>query len=325
MLISVIIPVYNDEKYLSKCLFSIANQSYNNIEAIVVDDGSTDNSVQICDYFKQIDKRFKVIHKLNSGVSDSRNIGLDVATGDYICFVDSDDWIEKDYFELIVPILSSRKYSIVFNSLTKDDFSYFGKSKDFSKIIKNSFEMSMQDTLLNLFNATFIHWGVVATFFKLDCIKKIRFNKNICFGEDLDFKYNSIINNKLFYYSVVNKYHYVCRKDSSVMSYSILKRCDDLRVLSLILQKGNGNLNNILFFRQYMPRLLGYALIGLSSSDSREYVKGIECMNEARKYIRETLFASEASFVTKLKMLTVIFPFMTKYFSKCYCFFKRIL
>ncbi len=98
-LISVIVPVYNTEKYLRKCIKSILNQSYQNLELILVNDGSTDNSGNICDEFHLGDGRIKVVHKKNAGLSDARNTGLDMAMGDYVCFVDSDDYIHPEMLE----------------------------------------------------------------------------------------------------------------------------------------------------------------------------------------------------------------------------------
>lgn len=98
-LISVIVPVYNVEKYLERCVNSILQQTYGQLEIILVDDGSTDASPEMCDEFAAGDKRIKVIHKENGGLSDARNAGLKVATGAYIGYVDSDDWIEKDMYE----------------------------------------------------------------------------------------------------------------------------------------------------------------------------------------------------------------------------------
>ncbi len=98
-LISIIVPVYNVEQYISKCIDSIINQTYKNIEIILVDDGSSDRSGCICDEYKEKDNRIIVIHKENGGMSDARNVGLKVASGKYIGFVDSDDYIEYDMFE----------------------------------------------------------------------------------------------------------------------------------------------------------------------------------------------------------------------------------
>lgn len=98
-LISVIVPVYNVEKYLRKCIESIINQTYKNLEIILVDDGSTDASGKICDEYACIDNRIKVLHKENGGISSARNAGLNVSSGAFITFIDSDDYIEKDAYE----------------------------------------------------------------------------------------------------------------------------------------------------------------------------------------------------------------------------------
>ena len=98
-MISVIIPIYNVEKYLEKCIQSIINQTYRNLEIILVDDGSTDNSGEIADKYKKIDNRIKVIHKINGGLSDARNKECEIATGEYISFIDSDDYIDLNMYE----------------------------------------------------------------------------------------------------------------------------------------------------------------------------------------------------------------------------------
>ncbi len=100
-LISVIIPIYNVEKYLTKCVESIIMQSYKNIEIILVDDGSPDKSGALCDEFAEKDKRITVIHQKNKGLSGARNSGLEIAKGEYILFIDSDDWIDKTFIETL--------------------------------------------------------------------------------------------------------------------------------------------------------------------------------------------------------------------------------
>lgn len=100
-LISIIVPVYNVEKYIEKCIESIMNQTYKNIEIILIDDGSTDNSGKICDDFAVKDNRIKVLHKKNGGLSSARNVGLDIAVGNYIGFIDSDDSVHHKMYELL--------------------------------------------------------------------------------------------------------------------------------------------------------------------------------------------------------------------------------
>ena len=110
--ISIVVPVYNVEKYLDKCINSILNQTLSEFELILIDDGSKDSSGLICDKYAESDKRIKVIHKSNGGISSARNVGLDVAKGKYIGFVDSDDWIERDMYELLYNICEDNNCDI---------------------------------------------------------------------------------------------------------------------------------------------------------------------------------------------------------------------
>lgn len=100
--VSVIIPVYNVEKYFNQCMESVFSQTYANLEIILVDDGSTDNSGTMCDGYKEKDQRIVVIHKQNGGLSSARNAALEIATGEYVCFIDSDDFVENNLIELTV-------------------------------------------------------------------------------------------------------------------------------------------------------------------------------------------------------------------------------
>lgn len=110
--ISIIVPVYNVEKYLRRCVDSILCQTYENIEIILVNDGATDSSPAICDEYLKKDKRVKVIHKQNGGLSSARNAGLDIATGDFIGFVDSDDFIAEDMYESLLREISGDKLNV---------------------------------------------------------------------------------------------------------------------------------------------------------------------------------------------------------------------
>ena len=128
--ISVIVPIYNVEKYLDKCVDSIVNQTYRNLEIILVDDGALDGSPKICDDWAKKDSRIKVIHKKNGGLSSARNAGIDAAQGNYLSFIDSDDWIDEDFIE------------VLYNAIIKDksDLAICGFKKieeDTCKVIYN--------------------------------------------------------------------------------------------------------------------------------------------------------------------------------------------
>lgn len=118
-LISVIVPVYQVENYLNQCIESIIEQTYTNLEIILIDDGSNDNCPQICDDWSIKDKRIKVIHKKNGGLSDARNVGLDIAKGKYIAFIDSDDWVDSRYIELLYNSLIKSEADISACSIQK--------------------------------------------------------------------------------------------------------------------------------------------------------------------------------------------------------------
>ncbi len=136
-LISIITPVYNAEKFLKKCIQSIMDQTYKNWELILIDDGSPDNSGAICDIFAKKDSRITAYHKKNGGPSSARNIGLDYAKGEYIWFVDSDDWIESDAIEHIVNLCKKTKVDICFFELKTDSENNNSAPYSFREICKS--------------------------------------------------------------------------------------------------------------------------------------------------------------------------------------------
>lgn len=120
-IISIIIPVYKVEKYLDKCVRSVIGQTYSKLEIILIDDGSPDNCPELCDDYALNDSRIKVIHKSNGGLSSARNAGLDIATGDYIAFVDSDDWVENNAYEEMLKLADKSGAEIVCCGAVKTD------------------------------------------------------------------------------------------------------------------------------------------------------------------------------------------------------------
>ena len=118
-IISVVVPVYNIEKYLDRCITSILNQTFRDFELLLVDDGCTDNSGAICDRYASNDDRVRVFHKPNGGVSSARNRGIEEAQGQFICFVDSDDWVETTYLQIFMDY-SPEKYGVVLQSFYYD-------------------------------------------------------------------------------------------------------------------------------------------------------------------------------------------------------------
>lgn len=153
-LISVIVPIYNVEDYLDRCVDSIINQTYKNLEIILVDDGSPDNCPQMCDDYAKKDSRIKVVHKENGGLSDARNAGMKVATGEYVSFIDSDDYISLDFYEILLQTMIDNDSDIVECGVVK--FYENGKFDEYSddQMIKN---FNTVDGLEGLINENSFH------------------------------------------------------------------------------------------------------------------------------------------------------------------------
>jgi len=187
-LISIIVPVYNVEKYIRRCLDSIKDQTLTDFECILIDDGSPDNSPAICDEYANADSRFIVIHQKNAGVSAARNAGLDAAKGEWIGFVDSDDWVEKTYVaELRNKILSNETdYDLILFNLV-DEF------KDNSlEVIEPLDEKLLLHKALPKYLTQEYRGGPWNYFVKKELLltNKICFDKELIFWEDFLFKVN---------------------------------------------------------------------------------------------------------------------------------------
>ena len=160
-LISIIVPVYNVEKYIKKCIDSIVNQTYKNLEIILVDDGSPDNCGKICDEYAEKDKRIKVIHKKNGGLSDARNAGIKIAKGSYIGFVDSDDWIHENMYKEVYKALIEKDADIACcklirckNSIEKISEKFDNKIEEYNQIqyMKKFFKIDSQECVYYAWN-----------------------------------------------------------------------------------------------------------------------------------------------------------------------------
>lgn len=119
--LSVVVPVYKVEKFLSRCIDSLLAQDYENIEVVLVDDGSPDTCPEICDRYAKADKRVKVVHKCNGGLCSARNAGIDVSTGEYITFVDSDDWVENNAYTPLVSYMLDNQLDIIGGYIVTSD------------------------------------------------------------------------------------------------------------------------------------------------------------------------------------------------------------
>lgn len=210
-LISVIVPVYNVEKYLPKCLDSIINQTYNNLEIILINDGSTDNSGKICDEYATRDSRVKVIHKVNGGLSDARNAGLDICTGDYIGFVDSDDYIALDMYYVMYNYLIANNLDVAMCSSADVVDGMVSNVKYFNAFVVNTKSEVIESVFINKLGS--LSFSVCNKLFKRVVIKDVRFTLKKAY-EDVFFAMDWILNTTRYGRIPDCKYFYVQRAGS---------------------------------------------------------------------------------------------------------------
>lgn len=227
-LISIIIPVYNVEKYLKTCVDSVINQTYTNLEIYLVDDGSTDGCPQICDEYSKLDSRVRVIHKENGGLSDARNAALDKISGKYLMYVDSDDFIRTEMVEILYDLIRTHDADIAIGKLesgSKDSFSEPLKCKEESEQIS--------EKILNLIFDDKYRTFVIPScgkLYKSELFSEIRFPKGKIHEDEyvihrvLDICEKVIVVNENLYY------HYV-REDSITRSNYSLKSLEAINAI----------------------------------------------------------------------------------------------
>ncbi|MBI6056665.1 glycosyltransferase [Clostridium perfringens] len=252
--ISVIVPIYNVEKYLEKCINSILNQTYKNLEVILVDDGSPDNCGKICDEYALKDNRIKVIHKENGGLSSARNSGLDIATGDYIGFVDSDDWIESNMYEILLN--NAIKYNADISvggvvDLLEENDKYIKTKSTFNGTIETVC-LNKQEAMKKFFLGSWSAWDKL---YKRKVHEHLRFPQGKINEDEaiamhiLDNCNNIVYTNEVFY-------NYISRPNSITTSEFSEKKLDWYKNCKY----------NLEFIKEKQPQLIKYALLRFCNS-----------------------------------------------------------
>lgn len=212
-LISVIVPIYNVGDYLEQCIKTIIQQTYENVEIILVDDGSTDNCSEICDYYKKLDNRIKVIHKKNGGLSSARNAGLEICLGDYIAFIDSDDYVAENYLEEL------------FNMITENDADIAIANRyelKGNEVIIPKFYLPVNKTLissqklLEMFYYDILPHEAWGKLYKRKIFDNYKYKENLKVYEDIEFITRILLKEKLTINCDTSKclYYYRDREDS---------------------------------------------------------------------------------------------------------------
>ena len=309
---SVIIPVYNVEKYLKRCVDSILSQTYEELEVLLVDDGSTDCSGEICDVYAMKDSRVKVFHKENEGLSSARNLGLDIAQGEFIVFVDSDDWIESNMYEYMFTALKSTNSDIVCVGVrfTKDETSVCQPP-----IIEQVFEK--EDILIDYIQSAIKGiscFSVCRYLYRRDLFTNIRFPYGkIC--EDIFVNFQLLSLNKKMIKSNQILYNYYQRPSSissssfKLRDYDLLEAYDNIytNVASMHIKKISG-LSAILKAKGYFSLLAKILFWGINEniSDQKYHVNFL--LTRLRKSFF-VLFFSSMNISRKFLMISMCINF----------------
>lgn len=212
-LISIVVPIYNVEQYLQRCLDSIIKQTYQNLQIILVDDGSTDNCPQICDEIEKKDNRIEVIHKKNGGLSDARNTGIEKSIGEFITFIDSDDYISKDYIEILHSLIMENFAQVSIIDLyktSKSDESYKNKNIRVEVLDQNK---AISEMLYSKLYST----SACGKLFQKSLFNNIEFPLRK-YSEDLFTIYKVLNNASKIVYSNQTCYYYFRREGSIIVS-----------------------------------------------------------------------------------------------------------
>lgn len=224
-LISIIVPVYKTEKYLEHCIESVVNQTYKNLEIILIDDGSPDYSPEICDKWAKKDPRIRVLHKENGGLSSARNAGMEIATGDYIMFVDSDDYLELDMAEVLCDLIKKGD-----SDVARCGFFFDNAKEAVAEKIDIYAEYPDYDILMiDLLSNGYMSGAVWNKLYKATAVKNIRFLDEDGCSEDIMFNFRLYSKKIKAVFCEKPEYHYMVRENSIVnsefkeLAYSIVR------------------------------------------------------------------------------------------------------
>ena len=257
--ISVIVPVYNQEKFLDECVISIMNQTYKNLEIILVDDGSTDSSLEICEGYRKLDKRIKVIHKENGGLPSARNAGLDVAKGKYIMFCDSDDYFLPNSCELLLNEMNKRKADyVVGNYINSDEEGKLWDDPVFSQKEYKNFRLSINDYKKSFY---IMSSSVCNKMFRRSFLKKwnMRFTEGVP-AEDAIFTTYCFIKSKRTYYIKDIMYVYRQRNGTSISTNNNLNYFKGISKAYKYIYNNFKDNNELGFYRYFYLKTLFYIM-----------------------------------------------------------------
>lgn len=298
MKFSIIIPVYNVEKYIDRCLKSIVSQSYDNYEVIIVNDGTKDNSVQIINKYTKKYKQFKLYNKENGGLSDARNYGLDYITGDYLLFIDSDDYINKDLLKELNNTLNEKEYDLIKYKLQLvDDDGNFIREESGLNISK---EVSLSEIFAEEFCEPAWTYCYNVKFWRENNFKYIKGKIH----EDFGLTPQIIMSASSIYYLNYIGYNYVQRENSIMTTKSIekdiKKAYDMLEQFDRLIKINYKNENYIKVYKSFLANAVISKSKTLSGKAKRQYVKELRKRKVFDLLIDDTLVRKIKKLVLKI-------------------------
>ena len=306
--ISVVIPVFNIVDFLPICLDSVLKQTYKNIEVILIDDGSTDGSEKICDQFLSIDSRVKVYHKNNTGVSDSRNLGVRMSNGDYVCFIDGDDFIEHEYFENAVTVLSTHSPTLLINSYKL----YYANNKTIDTFKKGEpKQIKKEEFLKGIFEGLYYNWAPVSKFYHLSIIRKVTFNPKYSYGEDLLFIFDLIkilSEDDIVFYAPICSYMYFQRESSACYSYPIEKKYDCIKICEYIIRNADSEISEYVYLNYYLRFLIRLKYRMLECNYDKMSAYYIKCSSVSKENWITNLINPKMNLKAKVLLILNLLP-----------------
>lgn len=300
-LISIVIPVYNAEKYLGGCLNSIQNQTYKNFEVILVNDGSIDHSETICKEFVEVDTRFRYFLKVNGGASSARNFGLDHVTGDFITFIDADDWVDENHLEVLINNIKENNSDMAVSSIKKFDNVSSFEFRVYSnqeKYLLNYNKLNREEFLVilpKLIHASNSYKIAVSKLFKKELVSDVRFDESIIYGEDLEFFFKLYVNiNSISYVDEVT-YIYRLHDESSSSKFGQLHMEQELAIYKKMYEK---------IEELDLPTIHYYTTISDLLEFRRDYLENRVLFNEYLKFLE----IKERSVTYPKDLISVIVP-----------------
>ena len=308
--ISVIIPAYNVETYIDTCLDSLVNQTFGNLEILVIDDGSNDSTGSRCDEWEIKDKRIKVIHTKNCGVSHARNVGLNNAHGDYIGFVDADDWVDEDTYEQLLRELVNNNADVAGGGYIREEENggYITLKKGSSVVY------SREEILQEIFSCDvpkLLYWELCDKLFKKELVTNVRFDESIGTAEDKLFFWQVMKKANRFAYAPLFKYHYRMRQGSAVHSGITDKTISSLKSERYIWEMARDEKYDLrrIMFENYASNLLGCTR-QMIVYDGKKYENDIKRnQSEIRAYFFKLILSSRLTLRLLMAVIFLSLPF----------------